>query len=241
MSTRQILIRASGLSLGYGRYPVVENLDLEIREGEFWFFVGPNGHGKTTCVKTILGLLPPMGGTLFREPELFQKERVGFVPQRCEMSPALPTTVREFISLGLAGTKPPLSGREHLLEEALARTNLSGMDARGYWSLSGGQRQRALLARALIRHPTVLILDEPTAGLDLSSQAAFLEVLRSLHGKGDVTILFVCHDLSVAHQMGTHAALFANGKAVTGPASEVLEPRHLETAYGHPVAVEGIA
>ncbi len=239
MNTGQILVRASGLSLGYGRYPVITGLDLEIREGQLWFFVGPNGHGKTTCVKTILGLLPPMGGALFRQPELAKGKQTGFVPQRCEMSPALPTTVREFVSLGLAGMKSSSSSTRESLQKTLAQVGLGGMEGRSYWSLSGGQRQRALLARALIRQPSVLVLDEPTAGLDLSSQAAFLEVLRSLHGKGGVTILFVCHDLSIAREMGTHAALFANGKAAAGPASEVLEPRHLEAAYGHPVAMEG--
>jgi len=230
----EVILRAENLSLGYGDRIVLWNVSLEVRSGEFWFLVGPNGEGKSTFLRTVLGLLRPKGGVLWTHPEHVSRQRIGFVPQRCDLNPSLPTTVREFVSMGLVGIKARERDR---LEGALERVGLGGMAKRDYWTLSGGQRQRALVARALIRHPGLLILDEATNGMDLSTENAFLRCLSGLHRKEGLTILFVTHDLGLAMRYGTHAAVFKGGRVMAGPIEETLGQEVLGAVYGVPVEV----
>src|ERR671915_67329 len=103
MEHADTVVKATGLSLGYGRRIVLEHVDLEIRPGEFWCFLGPNGEGKTTLLRAILGMMAAQSGELWIDPDLGRREGIGFVPQRCDINPALPTTVREFTLLGLVG------------------------------------------------------------------------------------------------------------------------------------------
>ncbi|HSJ98476.1 MAG TPA: ATP-binding cassette domain-containing protein, partial [Myxococcota bacterium] len=143
------LVALHGARIGYGARTVLDHVDWEVRAGESWFLLGANGSGKTTLLRTVLGLLPLQAGRLERDPERASLARIGFVPQRCEMNPALPTTVGEFVTLGLVGLRVARGEREARLVEALARAGLAGLAERSYWALSGGQRQRALVARAL--------------------------------------------------------------------------------------------
>jgi ABC-type Mn2+/Zn2+ transport system ATPase subunit len=177
----------------------------------------------------VLGLLPPLAGRLERDPERASVARIGFVPQRCELSPSLPTTVREFVTLGRVGL-PRAHGGE--LAEALARTGLAGLEERSYWALSGGQRQRALVARALVRRPALLILDEPTEGLDPPTEDAFLDVVDALQREQGVTVLFVTHRLAVAAQRASHVALVDAGTVFAGPREEMLRRPELRRAFG---------
>jgi ABC-type Mn2+/Zn2+ transport system ATPase subunit len=228
---------ARDLALGYGRRAALRGVTLEVRAGELWFFVGPNGSGKTTLLRGFVGELRPLAGELRRDRERAALERIGLVPQRCDVNPSLPTTVREFVSLGLVGIGASRAAEEERVAEALREVGLGGFDRRSYWALSGGQRQRVLLARALARRPDVLILDEPTAGLDLGSQHALLELLVRLWREGGRTLVFVTHDLSLAARHATHVALFHDGTAEAGPTRELLTAERLERAYGAPVVV----
>ncbi|HEY7496620.1 MAG TPA: ABC transporter ATP-binding protein [Candidatus Tectomicrobia bacterium] len=232
MSDQDIILQVAGLSLAYGQHTVLANVTFELRRGEFWCCLGPNGEGKTTLLRTILGDLQPQTGQLWLHPEFAQRARIGFVPQRCDLNPALPTTVREFVLLGTVGT--PIRRREYgaRLDWALGRVGLQHMARRSYWALSGGQRQRALVARALVRQPALLLLDEPTSGLDLPTTEALLQLLVDLHRQEQVALLFVTHDVTLAARYATHVLLLRAGHAVVGPAQEVLTPRHLERVYG---------
>ncbi len=232
----EVIIRTAGLRLGYGQRIVLTQVDFQMRQGEFWFFIGPNGEGKTTLLRAILGLLRPQAGQLWVHPELGQRQRIGFVPQRCDINPTLPTTVREFVLLGLVGIDTDRREAAVRLGWALERVGLGGLEEKDYWSLSGGQRQRALVARALVRRPSVLILDEPTNGLDLVAEDAALRLLAALNRKEHQTLLFVTHNLAIAARYATHIALFHAGEVVSGPRHEVLNRQTLERVYG--VAVE---
>jgi ABC-type Mn2+/Zn2+ transport system ATPase subunit len=190
-------------------------------------------------LRAILRDLDPLGGELSFHPELAQPGRIGFVPQRCDLNPALPTTVGEFVRLGLVGLQLARSERQERVRGALEEAGLPGMEDRDYWSISGGQRQRALLARALARRPRVLILDEPTNGLDLASEHAILRLLREVNERESVTIVFVTHDLSLAAGYATHVVLFHDGTSEGGPIEEVLTEERLMRAYGVPVCVSG--
>jgi ABC-type Mn2+/Zn2+ transport system ATPase subunit len=229
------------VALGYGGTPVLTGVDLRIRVGEFWFFVGPNGHGKTTLLLGILGRLRPSAGTIRGQGDFARPERLGFVPQHCDLNPSLPTTVREFVGLGLVGVRAPRADRAARLAWALAQVGLSGMERKSFWSLSGGQRQRALVARGLIRRPGVLVADEPTSGFDLSVVTALYQSLATLNRTERLTIILVTHDLAVAARYGTHLALVAGGQVLAGPAAEVLNSGKLEDAYGLPIEVSSAA
>ena len=237
MQNSDIILKATGLTVGYARRTVLESVTLECRKGEFWFFIGPNGSGKTTLIRAMLGILRPHAGQLWLHPELAHPEGIGFVPQRCDLNPALPTTVREFVVLGLVGIRLGTKEEAERLEWVLYKVGLDGMAGRDYWSLSGGQRQRALVARALVRRPSLLILDEPTNGLDLSTEDSFLRLLANLNREEHLTIFFVTHDIAIAARYATHLALFRSGSVESGPREQMLNRTVLERVYGVGVEV----
>ncbi len=235
-SAEPLVLCLQHATVGYGSQPVLRNVDWEIRAGDLWFLLGRNGSGKTTLLRAMLGLLPLSSGEIERVPAHASRERTGFVPQRCELSPALPTTVREFVLLGLVGLSVPRKERAARLAEALAATDLGGLGERSYWSLSGGQRQRALVARALVRRPALLIFDEPTEGLDAPSEAAFLDLVDRLRREHGATVLFVTHRLATAAGRATHLALVAGGTLLTGPLDTMLRRPELAEAFGRHAA-----
>jgi zinc transport system ATP-binding protein len=234
---RKVIVEAKNLELGYGRRVVLRDVNLEIREGEFWFFVGPNGEGKSTLLKAILGSLSPRRGALNLDPQFACPERIGFVPQRCDLNPTLPTTVREFVLLGLVNLSVPRAEYADRLEWALQKVQMSGLADKDYWALSGGQRQRALVARALVRRPGFLIVDEPTNGLDLAAESALLRSVAKLHRDDGLTVLFVTHDLTIVARHATHVALFREQHVKSGTGDDVLIPAELEKTYGVAVSL----
>lgn len=229
MNGGDLLIEARGLALGYGRAPILRDVTWTVRRGECWFLLGPNGRGKSTLLKAILGQLPPASGSLVVHGS---RDTIGFVPQRCDLNPAMPTTVREFASLGLVGLRVGRTEAEQRLAAALTQVNLAGRAGDSYWSLSGGQRQRVLLARALIRQPDLLILDEPTNGLDLPSEEALLGCLEALQKQRDLSVLFVTHDLALARRHASHVALFVDGSLRSGTCDERMTPEQLDATFG---------
>jgi len=232
-----VILEASNLRLGYGSRRVLDNVDIQVRSGDFWFLIGPNGHGKTTLLLGMLGRLRPAGGRLLRQGDFAHPNRIGFVPQECSTDPTLPTTVREFVGLGLVGIRVTRAERVNRLSWALGAVGLGGMEARDFWSLSGGQRQRALVARALIRRPRLLVADEPTSSLDLSVETALYESLAELNRTERLTVILVTHDLAVAARYGTHLALVHDGGVEAGTTREILQPGRLAQAYRVPIEV----
>jgi len=225
-------IEARGLVLGYGRRVVLRDVNLAIRPGEFWFLLGPNGAGKTTLLGALLGVLPPLAGELVLHPDLAGRRRMGVVPQRCDLNPALPTTVREFVLLGTVGARQSRREEQARLAWALEHAGLGGMERRSYWALSGGQRQRALVARALVRRPSLLILDEPTSNLDPAAEDALLRLLTELRRTQGLTLVFVTHDVEIAARYGTHLALVSGGRVRAGAARDLLAPGILRDIFG---------
>jgi zinc transport system ATP-binding protein len=226
------LISARGLSLGYNGRIVLRDVNLDVGRGEFWFLLGANGEGKTTFVRTVLGLIPPQAGTLHLDPRRAGRAHIGFVPQRCDLNPNVPTTVREFVLLGLVGIRVSAAEAQTRLTWALEKVGLGGLREHAYWSLSGGQRQRALVARALVRRPQLIILDEPTSGFDPAAEEALFGVLAGMNRDAGLTVLFVTHDVTAAARHATHVALFHGGNVISGPRTAVLTPANLERVYG---------
>jgi ABC-type Mn2+/Zn2+ transport system ATPase subunit len=232
MENPNTILRASGLSLGYGNQTILREINLEVNAGEFWFFLGQNGGGKTTLLRAFLGLLRPQTGQLWVHTELGRRERIGFVPQRCDLNPTLPTTVQEFVQLGLVGITLRKEEQRERLTWALEKMGLRDLAKRSYWSLSGGQRQRALVARALVRRPTLLFLDEPTNNLDLATEEAFLRTLTTLNHQERHTLLFVTHNVTLVLRYATHVGLVHAGTVISGPRQAVLTENNLKRLYG---------
>jgi ABC-type Mn2+/Zn2+ transport system ATPase subunit len=232
MTAGDVLISARGLALGYGPEPVLRAVDLDIRAGEYWFLVGLNGTGKTTFVRALFDLVAPVAGQLVIDAARAGRERFGFVPQRCALDPSLPTTVRELVLLGLVGLGLDARERKARLATALEEVGLGGRDHADYWALSGGQRQRVLLARALVRQPTVLVLDEPETGLDPAAEERLLTLLEHINRARGVTMLYVSHDLENVRRHASHVALFRDGTVHAGPVAELLTRANLERTYG---------
>lgn len=228
----ECVLRAEGVALGYARHDVVRDVHLEVRRGELWFLLGANGQGKTTFVRALLGLIPPRAGSLWLHPDYAARHHTGFVPQRCDLNPAVPTTVHEFVTLGLVGLNVPAAERAERLAWALGKVDLAAHRAADYWALSGGQRQRALLARALIRRPQLLLLDEPTAALDPASEQSVLALLARLVAEERMTLVLVSHDLGMAARYATHVAFFHNAEVRSGPKAAMLTAENLERVYG---------
>jgi len=232
------LVRACGLGIGYPGRLVLENVDWDVRAGEFWCLLGTNGVGKTTLLRVILGLLDPVAGRLELDAAL-GRDRIGFVPQRGHWNEHMPTTVREFVRLGFVGVRVAHEEKKERLASALTTVGLHGMDRNDFWTLSGGQQQRASIARALVRQPRLLLLDEPTSALDPAAEEGVLQLLTRLNAQDRLTLLFVTHDVELAALHATHVALFYGGGVRTGRREEILTPAHLREVYGTGIHMHG--
>jgi ABC-type Mn2+/Zn2+ transport system ATPase subunit len=224
-------------NLGYGRHVVLRDVTVRIGQGEFWCLLGPNGEGKTTFIKAVLGAIRPLRGRIHLRPDFARRTRLGFVPQECDLNPAVPTTVTEFISCGFVGLALERTTRLSRMRQVLDLMGLVRLRDLSFWTLSSGQRQRAMIARALVRDPLLLIVDEPTAGLDLAAAAGLLEVITDLSRNKGITVLFVTHDLQIAGQRASHIALFRHGMVTAGPVDEVFTEEHMSRTFGVPIQV----
>ncbi len=181
---REPLIEARNLILSRNGHRILDRVDLRIRPGEIVTLVGPNGAGKTTLVRVLLGLVAPDSGTVHRRSGL----TVGYAPQRLAVDPAMPLAVERFLTLARPAGKTEL-------RERLAEVGLGPCFDRQVLALSGGEFHRLLLARALLRDPDLLVLDEPLAGVDLAGQAELYRLITGVRERRGCGILLVSHDL----------------------------------------------
>ncbi len=232
------LVLFHGAQLGYRGRAVLRDVDLEVQSGEFWCFLGPNGEGKTTLIKAMIGGLRAQRGFVLRDRTIFGRGHVSYVPQELDLNPVLPTSVREFVTSGLAGI--PVRGIDETrrLQRVLELVGLDASRRQNFWTLSGGQRRRALVARALIRDPKLLICDEPTAGLDYAAADAVSRILRDLNEQYRMTVVFVTHDIQLAVDHATHLAFFRKGRVIAGPVQSVLDEATLSATFGMPISVD---
>jgi ABC-type Mn2+/Zn2+ transport system ATPase subunit len=218
------LLTLEDVSIGYEGRAILEHVSLTIERGEFVALLGPNGAGKTTLLRGVLGLVSVLAGDVrwgfdrrLRPP--------GYVPQRETLDEIFPLTVTEVVLMGVyARLSPfrPVGRREraHALE-CLRQVGLTELKDQPFWALSGGQKQRVLIARALAVEPEVMLLDEPTAGVDPAAEDAIMAVISRLHDEG-LTVVLVSHQLRRARANIGTVIWVEDGRAVKGPAEEVL-------------------
>ena len=236
--------------LGYA-YPgaargAVEGVDVAVPEGEFRAVIGPNGSGKSTLARLLLGTLAPNAGrALFRGrdaravPRRELARQVGVVPQA--ETHAFPMTVAEVVTMGryphLGAWSAPGAADRRAVADAMERCDVLDLASRPTASLSGGERQRVLIARALAQQPRALVLDEPTASLDVRHEMGIFELLRVLCAEG-VTVLLVTHNLNLAARYADRLLMLDRGRtAAAGTADVVLDARIVREVYRWPVAV----
>jgi ABC-type Mn2+/Zn2+ transport system ATPase subunit len=232
------LVTFDHATLAYGRRVVLSDLTFEIPEGDFLGLVGPNGAGKTTILRAILGTLDPSAGTVTRRPEL----RFGYVPQRDQVDYGFPLRVLDVVLMGRydrvgIGRRPKRDDRDRA-RAALDAVGIAELAKEPLTRLSGGQKQRTLIARALVGEPNLLVLDEPTTGMDLVSTTQILGLVRELHERSGLTVLMVSHALNEIANYVTRIALVQEGSFRIGAVDDIVNERTLSAVYGIPVEVD---
>ncbi|WP_425354978.1 metal ABC transporter ATP-binding protein [Paenibacillus shirakamiensis] len=193
------------VSFSYKDQKVITDLNFTAKERDFVGIIGSNGTGKTTLLKMIVGLLAPSSGEirLFGEPvrKFRDWERIGYVPQKNSFNPLFPATVKEVVMSGLYSNRKVLKrmtqGDRKKSEDAMEVMRITEIADKRIGQLSGGQQQRVFLARALINHPDLLILDEPTVGIDIQTQTDFFDLIFHMHAHHQMTFLMVSHDIDM--------------------------------------------
>ncbi len=241
------MLRIEDLSVSYGSRRVLHNVSLEVNSGEVVALIGPNGAGKSTLVRAVSGVIPVEDGSvrtngsdLISLAPMMRARHLAVVPQAVSMPPAF--TVWETV---LLGRTPYLNflGQVSAKDEEIARRALSRVDAldlseRRVGELSGGEQQRVLLARALAQSTPILLMDEPTAHLDLQHQVALMEMAQELAHTDGLAVLAALHDLNLAARYADRLALLVSGEIkASGTARQVLGPETIAAAYGLPVEV----
>lgn len=242
--TQEPFLELTGVAIGYGGRPLLEGIDLQVRPGEFLGMVGPNGAGKSTLLKAALGIIRPLAGEIRLRPGL----RFGYVPQRTRIDPIYPLTSLEVVRAGGMGPKTAGDPRNTLASAtraeglaALERVGVAGLAHRPIRDLSGGQQQRVLIARALVRSPDLLILDEPTAGMDLPSERDLLDFITEFNRRQGTGVVLVVHQISLVAGRSTHLSIINKdlGLFACGAARDLLQAERLSDLYGHPMEVVG--
>lgn len=235
------LLRFDDVTLGYEQVPVLQHLSFHICRGELLGIVGPNGSGKTTILRAILGLLRPRGGVI----ERVGSPVIGYVPQRERIDTIMPVTAMEVALMGRAARVGPLSrvGPSHCraANNALKLVDVAGLAGRLFRDLSGGQQQRVLIARALAAEPDLLVLDEPTNGMDLASEHAIVQLLIRLNRTSGLTVLLVTHDLPIVLNAASTILLIDRGRTLYGDVDAILHEDKLSDLYGLPVHLAEVA
>ncbi len=227
------LLALEGATIGYDS-PLLEGVDLAIPADDFLAVVGPNGGGKTTILRTLLGVLPPLAGARLQSAPV----RTGYVPQRDHVDAYWPLTVADVTLMGryprLGVGRRPGSGDRAEVERALARVGIADLAHRSFRTLSGGQRQRTLIARALAASPELLALDEPTNGMDPAAELSAMDILRDLHRQGGLAVVMVSHRLEAVANYARRLAFADKDKGLwrVGPLEEMLTPEALSALYG---------
>lgn len=233
-------ITVEGVWFSYGGRTVLQNVSLQVSQGSFAALIGPNGAGKSTLLRLLLGIIQPHRGRIgiLGHPPGQQGQPIGYVPQGIRLPRGFPISVRDVVLMGRYGNlgpfrRPGPRDREHA-DEALDSVGMSDLRHRRFQDLSGGQQQRVLIARALASDPCLLILDEPTAGLDPAARARFYGKVCDLQRARGLTLFCASHDVEDVTQHAQTLFLLDHTLRAAGPPAEVLASRAVPEVYHFP-------
>lgn len=225
------LIELRDAAFGYGGVAVVRGVTLTVEPGAFLGIVGPNGSGKSTLFRGCLGLIPAMAGSVARHTAA-----IGYVPQREQLDPIYPLRVDEVVHMGaygrLRGWRALRGEERELAVRCLERVSMADRAKSSFASLSGGQRQRVLIARALMSRPALLLLDEPTSGVDRGAQRQILDLLTTLNRQERVAVLLVSHQIAMVRDAVDEVLWVEGGGVRRGDARTMLASENLDRLYG---------
>jgi ABC-type Mn2+/Zn2+ transport system ATPase subunit len=241
------IIRFSHATFGFPAVIALKDISLDISEGEFVGIIGPNGSGKTTLCRAVLGLMPPLAGSVqifdcaCEELRCHHRARIGYLPQKGTVERNFPITVLEAVMMGRYGAlglfrRPTKKDRELALE-ALGNVGMLDHQDSALGQLSGGQQQRVFIARALAQQPQVLLLDEPTTGIDITTQHSVLDLIRRLHTDLKLPVLLVTHDINMIRPLVDRLVLLKTTLFAAGPPEQVLRPEILRQVYGKDLVI----
>lgn len=223
--TVQPLVTVEDLACGYGGKAVARGINLVLQPGDFFALIGVNGSGKSTFLKTVAGLIPPVDGTVRFAGGNRKAAPLGYIPQTEKLDSIFPISVLEVVVMGTYARLGP--GRRlqreqwQAAESALRRMGVQDLSGHRFAELSGGQKQRVLLARALVTEPLLLVLDEPTSGVDPAAERSFMELIAEVNRQG-VAVLMASHNLALVREFAPRAMWFHDGRVESGPGEEIL-------------------
>lgn len=225
----------------------LQDISLTIHDGEFVGVIGPNGSGKTTLCRAVLGLMAPIEGHLHifdcacEELRCHHRAKIGYLPQKGVVDRNFPVTVLETVMMGRYGAlglfrRPDAKDRKIAID-ALAHVSMDGHQDTALGHLSGGQQQRVFIARALAQQPKVLLLDEPTTGLDITTQHNVIELVQQLHEELKLTVLLITHDINMIRSRVDRLVLLKTKLYAAAPPADVLKPEILREVYGKDLVI----
>jgi ABC-type Mn2+/Zn2+ transport system ATPase subunit len=224
------------LAVGYDRRPILRDLNLQVERGSFTGLLGRNGSGKTTLFKTILGIIPPVAGCVKFSNLDGRMPVLGYVPQREVFDAVYLLSTFEVALMGVCGRVGPgrfvSQAERRWVQSCLEETGVAALSRKQFSELSGGQKQSVLIARALATKPDLLLLDEPTSGIDPAVKQSVMDVLRRIHAERGQTILMVSHDLAVVRQYAQRVIWLHDGAVLEGTVSELLSRDRIEALLG---------
>jgi len=232
----ETIIALENLAIGYDGQAVLSGITLSIARSSFTAILGTNGSGKSTLLKTLLGLQPVVGGTIKINPPNSGAQLVfGYVPQSVELDTLYPLTGFDVALMGTFGRVGPMRfpsrAEKDFVRECLHATAATEFAMKKFSQLSGGQKQRVLIARALAAKPDILVLDEPTAGVDVAATKALLEFISQIHAERKLTVLLVTHDLPLVKRHAQQIIWLHDGQVLHGSVAELFTPERMAEIF----------
>ncbi|MBE5738151.1 MAG: ABC transporter ATP-binding protein [Clostridiales bacterium] len=229
-----MILSAKKLSIGYSDGIVCKDINFCVNKGDFLCIIGENGTGKSTLIKTILGLNKSIKGEI-RFSEDYDAQRVGYLPQISEMQKDFPATVKEVVMSGFVGNKKWKlffnKAEKKLAQDYMRNIGIADLQKKSFRELSGGQQQRVLLTRALCSTDNLLVLDEPTNGLDAKFTKSFYSLLKNLNKQG-ITIIMVSHNIEKVTEISSHILCLKKDGCFFGTSAEYVESENAQTVSG---------